>query len=91
MLFAQQAAEFYLKGKLIELTGSRLYTYSIVTLLNQVASILSKPINNDLIRCAKLLTKQYIGSRYPDARMIDYDKDDAEDCLRCMEMVMNYV
>lgn len=64
MLFAQQAAEFYLKGKLIELTGSRLYTYSIVTLLNQVASILSKPINNDLIRCAKLLTKQYIGSRY---------------------------
>ncbi|MGC8544158.1 MAG: HEPN domain-containing protein, partial [Vulcanisaeta sp.] len=35
--------------------------------------------------------EQYIGSRYPDVRMLDYDKDDAEDCLRCMEMVMNYV
>ncbi|WP_237699737.1 hypothetical protein [Vulcanisaeta moutnovskia] len=23
--------------------------------------------------------------------MLDYDKDDAEDCLRCMEMVMIYV
>jgi len=89
--FAQQAAEFYLKGKLIELTGSRLYTHSIVALLNQVISILNKPLSNDIIKCAKLLAEQYIGSRYPDVRMLDYDKDDAEDCLRCMEMVMNYV
>ncbi|WP_243665847.1 HEPN domain-containing protein [Vulcanisaeta sp. JCM 16159] len=53
--FAQQVVDFYLKGKLIELTGSRLYTHSIVTLLNQAISILNKPINNDLIKCAKLL------------------------------------
>ncbi|MGC9179732.1 MAG: HEPN domain-containing protein [Vulcanisaeta sp.] len=54
--FAQQAVEFYLKGKLIELTGSRLYTYSIIALLNQVVSILNKPLSNDIIKCAKLLT-----------------------------------
>ena len=89
--FAQQAVEFYLKGRLIELTGSRLYTHSIVTLLRQVASVLNKPLSDDIIRCAKLLTEQYIGSRYPDARMLDYDRADAEDCVKCMEMVMNYV
>ncbi|GAB6943478.1 HEPN domain-containing protein [Vulcanisaeta sp. JCM 14467] len=89
--FAQQATEFYLKGRLIELTGSRLYTHSIIALLNQVDSILNKPLNDEVIRCAKLLTEQYIGSRYPDARMLDYDRTDAEDCVKCMEMVMSYV
>ncbi len=41
-----------------------MYTHSIIALLNQVDSILNKPLNDEVIRCAKLLTEQYIGSRY---------------------------
>ena len=89
--FAHQAVEFYIKGRLIELTGSRPYTHSIVALLEQLLSILQRRPSDEVVRCAKLLTEQYIGSRYPDARMLDYDRGDAEECLRCMELVLSNV
>ncbi|MEZ0319431.1 MAG: HEPN domain-containing protein [Pyrobaculum sp.] len=77
--FAQQAAEFYLKGKLVELTGARPYTHSILHLLKLLAQAKEVQIDDALAKCAKYLTEQYIGSRYPDARMLDYDRDDAAD------------
>ncbi|MGC9136365.1 HEPN domain-containing protein [Caldivirga sp.] len=89
--FAQQAVEFYIKGKLIELTGARPYTYSIVALLEQLLSILQRKPRGEVIKCAKTLTEQYISSRYPDARMLDYDRDDAEECIKCMELVLSNV
>ncbi len=89
--FAHQAVEFYIKGKLIELTGSRPYTHSIAALLEQLLGILQRRPNGEVVKCAKLLTEQYVSSRYPDARMLDYDRDDAEECLRCMELVLSNV
>ncbi|AAL64272.1 HEPN domain-containing protein [Pyrobaculum aerophilum] len=89
--FAQQSAEFYLKGKLIEVTGARLYTHSILQLLTVLYQTLGRELSEELVRCAKYLTEQYIGSRYPDARMLEYDKDDAEQCIKCMEMIFTNV
>lgn len=86
--FAQQSAEFYLKGKLIEATGARLYTHSILQLLTTLYQTIGKELSEELARCAKYLTEQYIGSRYPDARMLEYDKDDAEQCIKCMEIIL---
>lgn len=76
--FAQQAAEFYLKAKLLELTGSRPYSNSILHMLREVSAVRSAEMGEGLARCAKYLTEQYISARYPDARMLDYDREDAE-------------
>lgn len=91
MFFAQQAIELYLKGKLVELTGSRPYTYSILQLLSLLAQTLGVAVDVELARCAKYLTEQYIGARYPDARMLEHDRDDAEECIRCMTAIWGRV
>lgn len=88
--FAQQAAEFYIEAKLVELTGSRPYSHSILQLLREVSAVLGVEISGGLARCAKHLTEQYISARYPDARMLDYDREDAEECVKCMEAVMGH-
>ena len=90
-LFAQQAAEFYLKGLLIKLTGSRPYTYSVLHLLRSYLSLLGREPDENVAMCAKLLSEQYIGARYPDARLLEYDRDDAEMCLKCLEVVLHAV
>lgn len=89
--FAHQAVEFLLKGRLIELSGSRPYTHSILALIRQLSSLMNKELSEDVTKCAKVLTEQYIESRYPDAKMLDYDRGDAEECVRCMELVFSYV
>lgn len=89
--FAQQAVEFYLKGKLLELTGSRPYTHSILHLVQSLLRIRGGEAPGELIRCAKYLTEQYLGSRYPDARMLEHDREDAEECVRCMESILAHV
>ena len=85
--FAQQAAEFALKGLILALSGARPYTHSIYALL-RIAGI---GAGEDLTRCAKLLTEQYIAARYPDARVEEYDELDAEECLRCMRVILRAV
>mgnify|MGYP001626454780 CR=1 FL=1 len=89
--FAQQAAEFLLKGRLIEATGSRPYTHSIYHLVKMLFEALGAELGEGVARCAKYLTEQYIGSRYPDARMLDYDRWDAEQCIKCLEEVWRSV
>lgn len=37
------------------------------------------------------LTEQYIASRYPDARMLEYDRGDGEECIKCMEELFHAV
>lgn len=90
-LFAQQAAEFHLKGLLIKATGSRPYTNSILHLLRSYLSILGREVGEEAVRCAKLLTEHYLGARYPDARLLEYDEGDAEECLRCLDVVLHAV
>jgi len=88
-LFAQQAAELYLKGLLIKATGARPYTHSILHLLRSYLALSGREPGEEEARCAKLLTEHYLGARYPDARMLEYDAKDAEECLRCMDAVLN--
>lgn len=91
VFFAQQAAEFYLKGRLVELAGIRPYTYSILHLLKLLAQAGGLQLDDAMVKCAKYLTEQYIGSSYPDARMLEYDREDAEECLRCMSAILGRV
>jgi len=65
--FAQQAAEFLLKGVLIKLTGSRLLTHAVSELLAYLA--LGRPVPEDVMRCAEALEMHCIQARYPDARL----------------------
>jgi len=77
-LFAQQAA--YLKGLLIKATGARPYTHSILHLLRSYLTLSGREPSEEEAKCAKLLTEHYLGARYPDARMLEYDDKDAEEC-----------
>ncbi|MGC8582986.1 MAG: HEPN domain-containing protein [Thermoproteus sp.] len=90
-LFAQQAAEFLLKGRLIEAIGSRPYTRSVYHLVKLLYESLGRGLDAEVVRCAKYLTEQYVGSRYPDARMLEHDREDAEECIKCLEVVWNSV
>jgi len=88
-LFAQQAAELYLKGLLIKATGARPYTHSILHLLKSYLALSGREPGEEETKCAKLLTEHHLGARYPDARMLEYDDKDAKECLRCMDAVLN--
>jgi Uncharacterized conserved protein related to C-terminal domain of eukaryotic chaperone, SACSIN len=65
--FAQQAAEFLLKGVLIKLTGSRPLTHAVSELLAYLA--LGRLVPEDVARCAEALEVHYIQARCPDARL----------------------
>jgi HEPN domain-containing protein len=65
--FAQQAAEFLLKGVLIKLTGSRPLTYAVSELLAYLAR--GRPVPEDMARCAEALEAHYIQARCPDVRL----------------------
>jgi HEPN domain-containing protein len=67
--FAQQAAEFLLKGVLIKLTGSRPLTHAVSELLGYLAKALGRPVPEDVMRCAEALEAHYIQARCPDARL----------------------
>jgi HEPN domain-containing protein len=63
--FAQQAAEFLLKG--VPITGSRPLTHAVSELLVYLA--LGRPVPEDVARCAEVLEAHYIQARCPDARL----------------------
>ena len=87
--FSQQAIEFLLKAYIIKYTGSRPYTHNIIMLLTMYIDLVGKEslLTSNVKECAKYLAEQYAQSRYPDARLTEYDVDDAEKCIRCMEEV----
>jgi len=87
--FAQQAAEFLLKGVLI--TGSRQLTHAVSELLTYLAKALGRPVPEDVMRCAETLETHYIQARYPDARLNEYRKWEAEEAVKCMDAVWRYV
>ena len=87
--FAQQAAEFLLKGVLIKLTGSRPLTHAVSVLLAYLA--LGRPVSEDVARCAEALEAHYIQARCPDARLNEYRKWEAEEAVKCMDAVWRYV
>jgi Uncharacterized conserved protein related to C-terminal domain of eukaryotic chaperone, SACSIN, COG2250 len=80
--FAQQAAEFLLKGVLIKLTGSRPLTHAVSELLAYLAKALGRPVPEDVMRCAEALETHYIQARYPDARLSEYRNWEAEEAVK---------
>jgi HEPN domain-containing protein len=85
----QQAVELYLKGQIIAKSGSKPYTHSLVELLNIIEKLGHK-VPDDILKCAKELGEHYSQSRYPDARITDYEADEAENAMRCMAVILNY-
>ncbi len=87
---AQQAVEFFLKGFLIELVGVRPYTHSLPELLAALneAGIESPP---DVKDCVKSLAEHYIQARYPDARVTEYDHEEAIEAIKCMEVTLDFL
>ncbi|MFP3174115.1 MAG: HEPN domain-containing protein [Vulcanisaeta sp.] len=89
--FAQQTIEMLFKGLLIKLTGTRPIIHSTAELLQYLAKTLNVQPLNDVMRCAEALEMHYIQARYPDARINDYRRWEAEEAIRCMEVVWSYV
>jgi HEPN domain-containing protein len=89
--FAQQSAELLLKAILLKRTGARPYTHSLTELLELIAQVFSAEIPDDVRVCAHILERHYIASRYPDAGIGEYDKSDAQEALRCLKRLMDYV
>jgi HEPN domain-containing protein len=83
----QQAVELYLKGKIIAKSGSKPYTHSLVELL-KIIEKLGHEVPNDILKCAKELGEHY--SQSPDARITEYEVDEAENAMRCMEGILKY-
>jgi len=85
----QQAAELYLKGKIIEKSGSKPYTHSLVDLL-RIVEKLGYEVPDKVWKCARELGEHYTQARYPDARVAEYDREEAERAIRCMREVLRY-
>lgn len=85
---AQQAVELYLKGKIIDRSGSKPYTHSLVELL-RIVEKLGYEVPDTVRRCAKELGEHYTQARYPDARVTEYTREEAERAIKCMEEMLN--
>jgi len=86
---SQQAVELYLKGKIIDKSGSKPYTHSLVELLKIIEKLGNK-VPDEIKRCAKELGEHYTQARYPDARITEYERDEAERAIKCMEEILKY-
>gem|GEM_PF-1696705 len=74
-----------------EASGTRPITHSTAELLQYLAKTLNVQPSNDVMRCAEALEMHYIQARYPDACINDYRRWEAEEAIRCMEVVWSYV
>ncbi|MDK2465071.1 MAG: HEPN domain-containing protein [Candidatus Korarchaeota archaeon] len=84
---AQQAAEMSLKAVLIAKTGYKPLTHSITELLDALSELLDVP---DHIRSCSHIEEHYIQARYPDARLREYTREEAERAVRCGEAIVRY-
>ncbi len=87
---AYQAVELYLKGLVIERTGSKPYTHLLTELLSILFELLGSR-DEKVMKCASSLEVHYLQARYPDSRLRDYTREEAEEALRCMEVILNFV
>lgn len=76
---------------LIKFGGSRPITHSTSELLQYLLKILGREAPQEVTRCAELLEQHYVQAHYPDARINDYRRWEAEEAIRCMDLVWDYV
>lgn len=86
---ANQAVELYLKGILIERTGMRPYTHSLVELIDLLKAI-GFEVTPDVEECARELEPHYLQARYPDTRLRDYTEDEAAR-VECMGVILDFL
>jgi len=87
---AQQAIEFFLKGIIIYLTGHKPYIHSLNNLIQEIIS-LGFQIPQNIIESINSLEEHYMQARYPDSRLNDYTKNEAENAIKNMEVVLNFL
>jgi len=92
---SQQSAEKCLKAYLYDLGYTSLVTHSIKILIKKCEQ--KNRAFSILIKEAKILDTFYIPTRYPsgldeDIAPVDYyDKEDAENCLKCATLILKTV
>ncbi len=88
---AHQAVELYLKGFIIERTGSKPYTHLLTELLSIILELMGEEASEEVMKCAASLEVHYLQARYPDSRLKDYTEKEAEEAVRCMEVILNFI
>lgn len=86
---SQQAAELALKGLILHKLGIQPLTHSLTELAERVSEVeqLSLPSLEDL----RWLQDHYLQARYPNARLSEYSRDEAERALRIAKKVLEEV
>ena len=87
---AQQAAELYLKGLHLALTGLHPYTHDLVELLDSLKDLELVP-PEDLYLYADALTPHYTMSRYPGRKPVTYNRGLAERCIKYAKEIIKWV
>lgn len=87
---SQQAAELYLKGLNLALTGLHPYTHDLVELLETLKELDLNP-PEDLYVYADALTPHYTMSRYPGRKPVIYNKGLAERCIKYARRIIEWV
>ena len=88
--WAQQAAELYLKGLHLALTGLHPYTHDLVELLDSLKDLELVP-PEDLYLYADALTPHYTMSRYPGRKPVTYNRGLAERCIKYAKEIIKWV
>ena len=88
---SHQAAEFYLKGKLIELCGSYTFTHDLTVLARELSACYNVRIPDEILLATQFLSPHYTGSRYPGARSIFYDESLAKNCINMAKKIIQWV
>lgn len=89
--YAQQSVELLFKALLIKLVGARPLTHSTSELLTMLTEALDREAPGHVVRCAEELEQHYVQARYPNARIGEYRRWEAERAVECMEEVWKYV
>ncbi|MCD6411069.1 MAG: HEPN domain-containing protein [Thermoplasmata archaeon] len=65
------------------------YTHSLVELL-RILEELGHEIPEDIKNVQKL-AEHYTQARYSDARLTEYEREEAEEAIKCMERILEHV
>ncbi|AEA13652.1 HEPN domain protein [Thermoproteus uzoniensis 768-20] len=57
----------------------------------RLAQIRGIGLDEGVAKCAKFLEQHYLQARYPDARIGEYERWEAEECIKCMESLWRWI
>jgi len=80
-----------LKGVLIREVGARPLTHSLCEMAKRLGQVRAVELSEDVAKCAKSLEEHFVQAMYPDARLGSCGRWEAEECLRCLEMLWRWI